>query len=92
MCQQCRGHAGLALRLGAHLIAREPTFDQPLILDVRGFTSMGQLTLSAGRQPLSGESAYSHRDLQRLFSFRHTRVLTWIAYLYGISCQPLQPL
>jgi hypothetical protein len=92
MCRQCRGHAALALRLGAHLTAREPAFDQPLISDVHGFTSMGQFTLSAGRQPLTGESAHSHRDLQRLFSFRHTRALTWIAYLYGISCQPLQRL
>ena len=92
VCWQYRGHAALALHLSAHLAAREPVFDQPYFPDVNGFTSIGQCMLSARRQPFSGKSAYSHSNLQSLFRFRHTRVLTWIAYLYGISCQPLQRL
>jgi hypothetical protein len=51
MCRQCRRHAALALRLGAHLIVREPAFDQPLISDVYGFTSMGQLTSGSSSWP-----------------------------------------
>jgi hypothetical protein len=92
VCWQYGGHAALALRFGAYLAAGEPVFDQPLFPDVYGFTSMGQRILSARRQPFSGKSAHSHSNLQWLLRFSHTRVLTWIAYLYGISCQPLQRL
>jgi hypothetical protein len=47
VCWQYRGHAALALRLSAHLAARDAVFDQPLFPDVYGFTSIGPCMLSA---------------------------------------------
>ena len=57
-----------------------------------GSSSRMQQMASARLQQPSGESTHSSGNLQRLFCFCHTGVLTWITYLYGIGRQPFQRL